>query len=199
MLVILAAIALAVATPGPANLAIMATSMAQGRQAGVIFALGVQTGSALWALAAAFGLSLWLETMSTGLLLMKVGGGLYLLWLAAKAMRSAMQAQLPVSPATQPGSWSALFFRGAALHLTNPKAVLSWLAIVALMEADPAVETLPTLGMCLVVSGTIFQAYALLFGSGPIVAAYKRTRRALEALLAFAFGYAGVRLIQSAA
>ena len=68
------------------------------------------------------------------LTLIKIAGGLYLLWLASKSLRSAMRpngaASLPTAPqaATPLRMWGA----GVLLHLTNPKAVMAWLATIAL-------------------------------------------------------------------
>ena len=198
MTLILIAIALAVLTPGPANMAIMATSMARGRLSGIMFALGVQSGSATWALLAAIGLSTWLETTAYGLTAMKILGGLYLLWLGIKSLRSALSARMPEAVDVQGVSFKTLYVRGALLHLTNPKAVLSWLAVVALIKGTPEAPLWATMGGCIIVSGVIFQTYALIFGNPIMVRAYKRARRSIEAALALVFGYAGGRLLLSA-
>lgn len=197
MTLILIAIALAVLTPGPANMAIMATSMARGRLSGIMFALGVQSGSATWALLAAIGLSTWLEATAYGLTAMKILGGLYLLWLGLKSLRSAFSARMPDAADVQGVSFKKLYVRGALLHLTNPKAVLSWLAVVALIKGTPDAPFWMTMVMCLLVSGVTFQAYALIFGNPTMVRAYKRARRLIEAALALVFGYAGGRLLLS--
>ena len=52
-------------------------------------ALGVATGSFTWALLTVFGLSAILATYASALLAIKIFGGLYLLWLAYKSLRSA--------------------------------------------------------------------------------------------------------------
>src|SRR5215475_15321469 len=48
---------LAIASPGPNVLAVIGTSMAVGRGSGIALALGVASGSFLWALLTAFGLT----------------------------------------------------------------------------------------------------------------------------------------------
>jgi threonine/homoserine/homoserine lactone efflux protein len=48
---------IAVASPGPAVLAIAGTSMRAGRRTGLVFASGVTTGSLAWSIGAAAGLS----------------------------------------------------------------------------------------------------------------------------------------------
>src|ERR1044072_2031417 len=79
---------LAIASPGPNVLAVIGTSMAVGRRSGIALALGVAAGSFLWALLTAAGLSALLSTYASALVVIKIFGGLYLLWLAYKAFRS---------------------------------------------------------------------------------------------------------------
>ena len=55
-LILLAAF-IAVASPGPAVMAIAGTSMRAGRRTGLVFASGVTTGSLTWSIGAAAGLS----------------------------------------------------------------------------------------------------------------------------------------------
>lgn len=80
---------LAIASPGPNILAVIGTSMSVSRQSGISLALGVASGSFTWALLTVFGLSAILATYASALLLIKIFGGLYLLWLAYKSFKSA--------------------------------------------------------------------------------------------------------------
>src|SRR5882757_8554476 len=80
---------LGIASPGPNVMAIMGTSMAVGRRFGIALALGVATGSFCWAVLTVSGLSVLISNYAAALIVIKVGGGFYLLWLAIKAFRSA--------------------------------------------------------------------------------------------------------------
>ena len=73
---------LAIASPGPNILAVIGTSMAVNRQSGVSLATGVAIGSFTWALLTVCGLSAILATYASALLMIKIFGGMYLLWLA---------------------------------------------------------------------------------------------------------------------
>ena len=57
------------ATPGPGNLSIMATSLDQGRPAGMALACGIVTGGQCWGISAAIGLGalmvLWPSTFAS--------------------------------------------------------------------------------------------------------------------------------------
>lgn len=79
------AFAVGVASPGPSVLAVMGTAMAQGRTRALALAAGVVCGSLLCGLCAAFGLAALMERWSGALAVVKVVGGLYLLWMAWQA------------------------------------------------------------------------------------------------------------------
>jgi threonine/homoserine/homoserine lactone efflux protein len=107
----------------------------QGRQAGLTLAAGVVTASIFWGTMAATGVSALLTRYAHALIVLKVFGGLYLLFLAFKAGRAALmsdeRAALMASneAATTRG---ALYRRGLLMHLSNPKAILAWVALLTL-------------------------------------------------------------------
>ena len=189
---------LGTASPGPSNLAIMATAMQAGRRPALWLAAGVVVGSWFWGLAAAFGLSALLATWSQALLAIKTLGGLYLLWLAAKSARSACSAHA-AAPGAAVGAESAgrTFCRGAAMHLTNPKAIFVWMSIVsmALPASARARDAWQVVAGCAVLGLCVFMGYALVFSAPVARRVYARTRRWLEGALALVFGYAGVRML----
>lgn len=189
-------------SPGPSNMAIMGMAMNAGRRPALWLAAGVVSGSWVWGVLAALGISQLLAAFSAGLVVMKVIGGLYLLWLAFKSGRAAAQADAPQHAADTARGLRArtLYLRGAAMHLTNPKAILSWLAIVtlALPPGAPHSVALLVLAGCMLLGILIFFGYALAFSTPTARRLYTAARRWLEGLLAAVFGYAGLRLLQSA-
>jgi hypothetical protein len=84
---------IATASPGPAVVAIISTAISRGRNAGLALAFGVLTGSYTWAMLAAAGLSALISTYGNALFVLKIAGGLYLLWLAFKALKAAMRKE----------------------------------------------------------------------------------------------------------
>lgn len=131
-----AALFLVAASPGPSVMAIMGISMARGRRAGMIFTAGCMTGATTWAVLAGLGLSVWLTSYANGIMILKICGGLYLLWMAFKSFKSALT---PDKRHTQTRNFDALtnlFPRGLALHLTNPKAILGWAAVITLSQSE---------------------------------------------------------------
>lgn len=192
----------AVVTPGPANLAIMGTAMNEGRKRAVIIALGIFTGSFTWAMAAALGLAAILTRYGEVLQLLKIIGGLYMLYLAFKAARgltrSASMKDLE-KPAREKKLWQT-YLTGYGIHLTNPKAIFGWLATISLglpPEASASSVVLVVAG-CLLTGFTVFMTYAFLFSTQRAVTLYRNARRPLDALMALVFGAAGVKMLTSA-
>lgn len=200
-----AAFALGMLSPGPNILSVVGTSMATGRAAGVALALGVSAGSLLWATLTAVGLTALVAAYAPVLAAIKVAGGLYLLWLSFKAFRSAA-----APPALQPTAGSApagqplpgFFVRGLAIQMTNPKAVLTWVAIMSLGMGGagaPAWVALAIVAGTAVLSAAGHVHYALAFSTGRVAAAYARARRGIEAALGVLFAFAGLKLLTSRA
>lgn len=190
---------IAIASPGPSNMAIMGTAMNHGRAHGVALALGVLTGSFCWACLAAAGISTVLTRYAEALIVMKIAGGLYLLYLAWKSAKSAMTEKASGVANITPASRLASYRRGVLLHLTNPKAILGWGAIMTLgLKPDAPAYTLTAIICgCAVLGFIVFVGYALLFSTAAMANGYRKARRVIEGTLAAVFGYAGLRLLLS--
>jgi threonine/homoserine/homoserine lactone efflux protein len=189
---------LAAGSPGPSNMAIMSIAMRAGRSPALAFALGVMTGSVTWGVLAATGSSALLHAYAGILPALRVAGGAYLLYLAYKAARSAARPFVARETGERAeGPLRAFYLRGLALHLTNPKAILAWVAIIALgLPADaPAFGPAVIVAGCAMLGCLTFGGYALAFSTRPVAAAYARMCRGFDGLLALTFGYAGLRLL----
>jgi threonine/homoserine/homoserine lactone efflux protein len=187
--------AFAVASPGPSNLMVMATAMERGRRAGMILGLGVTTGSLTWGILAALGVSALIAAHPGALYAIKIVGGLYLLFLAWRSARSALRTDPPPPPTVASGRRTWL--RGYLMHLTNPKAILGWTAIIALglrPDAPFAIVCAIVIG-CGLISLAINQGYALLFSTPSMITGYRRVRRRAEACLSAVFAFAGFKLL----
>ena len=197
ILLILAAGFIAMASPGPATLAIAGTSVANGRRYGLALAAGVTCGSILWSVAAALGLGALMATNAWAFEILRYCGVAYLLFLAFKSAKSALR---PTKAFTAPRAKLTLksaYAKGLALHLTNPKAVLFFGSLYAIgipQGATPKSLVLIIAALALL-AAFIFHGYALLFSSAPLASAYVRLRRWFEAVFAIAFGAAAIKII----
>lgn len=199
---ILAAFLIVAASPGPATLAVSTVSAASGRKSGMIFGAGLAFGLAFWGVIAATGLGAILQASTHLLIALKVGGGIYLLWLAYGSARSAMRAA-PEKPGLDSqirSSEKRLFVKGLALNLSNPKAVVAWMAALSVgLGADGGLMgmVIATLG-CALTGLLIYAAYAAAFSLSVIMNGYVKFRRWIDGLVSALFAIAGIALIRSA-
>lgn len=188
------------ATPGPATLLIATTSMQCGRRIGLATAFGVLCGSLTWGLLAAGGIAAALSVWTPWSQALRIVGGLYLLWLSYKSCRSALSKKT-ITPVDDTGKSHTLraFGRGLLVHLTNPKAVFSWMATVAIgtssASASPGFAFI-VVGVCWCIGITIFCGYAILFANPGATAFYIASRKKVDALAATVFGVAGLMLLK---
>lgn len=192
---------LAIASPGPNILAVIGTSMGVNRVSGMALAMGVATGSFSWAILTVFGLSALLASYAQAVLVIKICGGLYLLWLAYKSFKSAASRhdieakELPGGRRTPFG----YFKRGYIIQMTNPKAALAWIAIISLgLKAGAplwvgAVIVLGTFAL----SVAIHLTYAVAFSTPVMVRLYGKARRGIQGVLGTFFALAGLRLLSN--
>lgn len=144
------------AVPGPAVAYIVARSVAQGRRAGVVSALGVQAGGLVHVAGAAVGVSALIASSAQAFTALKLLGAAYLGWLGLRKLRAAgragTDAPAPVSP-------RRLFWQGAVVNALNPKTALFFLAFLPqFIAAGTAHKTLAflALGALLVVQSLLF-------------------------------------------
>ncbi|MBV7480047.1 MULTISPECIES: LysE family translocator [unclassified Pseudomonas] len=200
LLIVFTAYIIGAASPGPSNMRIMGVAMNQGRRSALSLAAGVISGSFFWGILAATGVSAVLTQYAQALVVLKVAGGIYLLFLAIKAGRSALTTdeRLAQQVAAVPSvTGFKLYQRGLLMHITNPKALLGWVATMTLglgPEASP-VTVAVILSGCAMLSITIFCGYAIVFSTAPMVRGYRKARRWIEGTLATVFGAAGFKLL----
>lgn len=185
-------------SPGPNILTVIGTSMSFGRESGKALALGVASGSFLWGLITWFGLTTILTLYASVLTAIKLFGAAYLLWLAYRAFRSAATAQeseiRQLRLANGPGAY---YRRGLLVQMTNPKAALWWVAVMALgVDAQAPLWV----GATIVIGATLISVighliYAVAFSTTPMVTAYRRARRWIDGGLGVFFCYASFKLL----
>ncbi|NRB05077.1 MAG: LysE family translocator [Rhodobacteraceae bacterium] len=188
---------LAGGSPGPATLGIAGTAMNAGRRSGLAFALGILFGSALWGVAAALGLSAIMLANVWVFEVVRYLGAAYLGWLAIKALRSALLPGETRLGTPFEGSYVSLFAKGAAIHVTNPKAILAWGSIYAIVAPPDATLLLlfGYFGMLYAGSILIFLGYAMLFSSERAVRVYAKGKRWFDFAFAGFFGFASLKIL----
>lgn len=189
------------ASPGPNLVAVASVALAQGRRPALFVVTGISTGMLVWSLATALGLGALIEAVPSSLILLKLFGGGYLLYLSLKAARATIRggSGSTIAPDTRPLSDRAAWRRGLLVLLTNPKAALMWAAVAAFLfgQGMSALHVL-AFGPLGALSGlAIYGTYAWLFSTGVAMRGYMRFARWFEVVFAAAFGVMGASLIWS--
>jgi threonine/homoserine/homoserine lactone efflux protein len=195
--IILGAALMASGTPGPANVAIAGTSMNMGRRIGLALASGVTTGSLMWSVAAASGLSALMLANAWVVEIIRYAGAAYLIFLGLKSAKSALSPRQPLLTGVAVSSPKRAYAKGLAIHLTNPKAIFFFGSVysVGVPPTAPVSEIATVVVVVGIQSALIFHGYALLFSSAPIARRYMKARRWFEAVFAAAFILLGLKIL----
>ena len=154
-------------TPGPDMLYVAARSTSEGRTAGIISALGIGTGTLVHITAVALGLSALLTAVPVAYTVVRVAGGVYLVYLGVRALLAHDSAarQAPRPERASPG---AIFRQGVVTNVLNPKVALFFLAFLPQFvnpARGSAALQIVALGLLFDTSGTLVNAVVALGAS----------------------------------
>ena len=121
--------ALAVLSPGPGVAAIIARSLARGLKGAPAFLAGFVAGDICWMLLTVIGLAAVAKKWTTGFTILRLAGGLYLLYLAIQLWRHTGE-RAAADAATNSETAAAPFLGGLSITLGNPKAVIFYFAVL---------------------------------------------------------------------
>jgi homoserine/homoserine lactone efflux protein len=160
------AVTILVLIPGPVVTLVVANSLSQGSRSGLTTVLGASLGNAILLGATAVGLIAFFALMSEVFEVVRWAGAAYLIWLGIKAWRAHGGQESAIVSAAKRSS-RAVFLQGFIIAITNPKAIVFYVAFLP-QFVDPHRPAGPQL---LAMSGTMIamalstdSAYALLAG-----------------------------------
>jgi threonine/homoserine/homoserine lactone efflux protein len=162
-------IAFAIATvlfayfPGPALLYTAAQTLARGRRAGLMAALGIHVGCYAHVFAATLGLSAVFRYVPEAYTALKIAGAVYLVWLGIQMLRGSNTSD---TPKITPKSARRAFAESIVVELLNPKVAIFFIAFLP-QFVDPA-GSLPVWLQSLIL-GVIVN---LAFSSADVVTAF---------------------------
>lgn len=186
-----------VLSPGPSVMLILGVAMERGRGAAVATALGVGCGSMTLSIATVLGLSIIFAQLAHAMEIVRIIGAGYLFYLAFKSFAKVLNPPPLKAAAPALRSLRRQVAGGFILQVSNPKAILFWLAIAGVGgvgDAPAAIVPLFIFGSFLLSFG-VHGAYALLLSSAVVRAGLTRFRRVVEAALGGFFVFAGVKLL----
>lgn len=118
-----------VLTPGPNMIYLISRSICQGRMAGLISLGGVALGFVFYMLCAALGITALLMAVPFAYDALKLGGAIYLLYLAWQAVKPGGRSPFQVRDLPQ-DSPRKLFTMGFVTNLLNPKIAVMYLSLL---------------------------------------------------------------------
>ena len=157
-----------VLTPGPNMIYLISRSITQGSMAGMISLGGVALGFVFYMLCAAFGITALLFAVPYAYDALRLGGAVYLLWLAWQALKPGGRSPFQVKQLKVDGP-RKLFAMGFLTNLLNPKIAMLYLALLP-QFIDPNVGSILTQSLALgatqiVISVSVNALIALAAGS----------------------------------
>jgi threonine/homoserine/homoserine lactone efflux protein len=171
--------AILLAIPGPAILYIVGRSIGQGRNAGLVSALGIGVGTLVHTLAAAVGLSALLVSSATAFSVVKYLGAAYLVYLGVQRLRSKESLAAATDAAAPSVTLARVFAQGIVVNVLNPKTALFFFAFLP-QFIDPARGHVATqilsLGILFAAMGTTSDSLWALF-SGSVAGWLRNNQR----------------------
>jgi threonine/homoserine/homoserine lactone efflux protein len=186
---------LVILIPGPDTLVVLRGIVVHGRRSAVLTATGVLAGLSIWATAAAFGLTALLKASHYGYLVLRVAGGVYLLYVGVQALRSrALASTIDVR---RPSLVGRGFRAGLMTDLLNPKVGVFFITFLPafIHRGEPVTGTTLAMGAMFVVeTGLYFMAMLLFVRRLQTWLANERMRRRLNRATGVVLIGFGVRL-----
>jgi threonine/homoserine/homoserine lactone efflux protein len=189
---------LAVTSPGPSTVLVIQTAAVAGRRNGLLAAAAMMSGALVWAAGALFGLQALFARFEWLYVALRIGGGLYLIYLAVMMWRHARD---PLPEFVAGGfvgvtGWKG-FVRALLLQLGNPKIMVFFGSIfLSVLPHDmPSWMNGTVLALIAFNEFTWFAILALVFSGGTARAFYRRTKFWLDRFMGGALAALGLRLV----
>jgi len=148
------------ALPGPDTMLLFSRALGSGARSAVPVALGLTVGKLALLTAAVAGVTVAAAALGPAFIALKLAGGTYLVWLAVKLWRQAGHAG-PPEPAvsgsrlTVAGAgWRGVGL-GAVLTVSNPQALLFYIAVLPSVLGSERVAAGEYLLLCLALSAVM--------------------------------------------
>lgn len=154
-------------TPGSDTVLILSKSIAQGKKAGVITALGIGLGIVGHTLLAAFGLSILIAKSIVLFNIVKYAGAAYIIYLGVKMILA--QSTIDIDRAGDQRQQSRTLFRDGFLsNILNPKVALFFIAFLPqfiVPAHHSGVMPFLILGFTFTITGTIYCSILAVFAA----------------------------------
>jgi threonine/homoserine/homoserine lactone efflux protein len=197
----LAGLLIGAMSPGPSFIVVARNSIGHSRMAGLATALGMGAGGVVFSVIALFGLFTLLERVQWLDILIKVTGGLYLLYLGCQLWRGST---IPLSFKSIRGaertSCLRSFWTGLTTQLSNPKAAVIYVSVFAglLPQHLPVWCDAALPSAVFGIDAGWYGIVAVFFSSKCARESYARAKETIDRIAAMTIALVGLRLILTA-
>lgn len=182
-------------SPGPAILRLMQTSLSADRKVAFRFGAGLACAAGCWAALAFAGMGVLFQALPWLFVVMKVLGGLYLIYIAVQIW---LGASAPIAPAATSAASNA-FVGGLLTNASNPKAAFYFSAVF--LTILPTSTTLPeqatVITMVLLIELSWYMAMVLLFTHARLQHLYLKAKAVIDRSCSAVLAALGVTIIAS--
>ncbi len=185
--------ALVVISPGPNFVATVYHATARSRRAGLLVALGIATGTILWATFSVVGLGVLFARFSWLVEVLRTVGALYLIYLGLKMIWHARsKEESEVVPVKEGSSWRA----GFLTDISNPKAAAFFGSLFALFLPAHAPLSIQAASVAIVVIIAVswYSIVACVFSLAIVARGYRRVKRVIDMVTGGILIALGIRL-----
>jgi len=188
-----------VVTPGPDTALTLRNALVGGRRAGVLTAVGVVGGQAIWTLATSAGIAALLVASRPAFTALRYAGAAYLIYLGLRSLLAAVRGggtpALDRGPGRPPPV--AAFRQGIISNLANPKSAVFFTSLLPQFAPSgrasfPALLALGLLYCSITLAW--LSAYAVAVAKVGVVLRRPIIRRAIEAVTGVVLAALGLRL-----
>lgn len=181
--------------PGPDFIAVVRSSMTRGSRAGLLTALGVSWGLALYATLSLLGLSVLLAQYQWLAWTVRIVGGAYLIYVGIRVLAAPSRPVDLAEAGTAPPGRALAF--GFLVTLTNPKAIVLFASVFATATtAQTPVWLMAVMAGLVFLSSLLwYAAVALFVSSPPVMRRFRNARHLIERAAGLCFVLIGGRIV----
>jgi len=200
LIAITGALAAGAVSPGPSFIVVARNAMSLSRRHGLTTALGMGSGAFIFSVLALLGLHTLFSAVPAAFWLLKILGGSYLLFLAAKILRSARQPmQVEELNKTSSISLRRAYGFGLLTQLSNPKTAIVFAGVFSalLPQHIPGYffAVIPLVTFC--IDAGWYSIVALILSAEKPRTAYLRCKTVIDRTAGGVMGLLGLKLILS--
>lgn len=192
--------ALSAATPGPDTMLVFGQALGDRGAAAIPYAVGLVVGKLLLLTLAVLGVTAAARTLGAFFVVIKLAGAVYLVWLGVRLLRRTGVADLQPEATRTRTSFLRASAVGAGLTVSNPQAILFYVAVLPQVLDPGRPSVAEYLALCAtlvlimtVVAGVYVGLAAALRGAAPSGLGRRRADRAAGVLMIAAGGVVAAR------